>query len=163
MGARMRTKWMMTLVTVLLVSVTACGTDAADNDEQDAAADATQETGDADEADDELSSAGAQLGGWPEGAAELLPLPNVLDISTASPSETHPAFRGSSDEHPVEDVAADIDALMDELGWEVTDRREDGAWLLWDAEHDEWTANVSIKDHNDGAGTFTEGGLTRKE
>ena len=157
-----RTLLHMLLAGMLAVALAACADDepAEPADEADTAEEVEQDVADEPADAGEVASAGGQLEAWPDDAAELLPVPDVVDVSTASPDEDMPAFRGRAGGGDLDELAAMVDRLMDDLGWQVTDRTETDTWIDWNAEQDGWTADVYAQQLEESV--MFEGGLARQ-
>jgi hypothetical protein len=163
-----------TLLAGVLLLAGACG----DDDEPAAAAGATAEPAaeaagddpdDAGESDDPggadgVANLGDDLDRWTDGeAASLVPVPDTLRVSRQGQyGEEEPYLAARDEETPKEEVMADIEALLDELGWREVDVSEDGAYTQVRAEHDAWDLDISVRAIEDGAGTSLEGGLSAR-
>ena len=158
-------------VLLLIAGVVACGEEDLVTDAEGASAEEPPAT-EATEAEEEpaadaapAGSLGDELHTWEEipDAREILPIPDTLRISrqgTYGPDE--PFFAARDEETPIDEVLADVERLLDELGWTDVEMAEDGGWTNIRAEHDDWEADFAVTSIRDGEGTMLEGGFSRR-
>lgn len=86
----------------------------------------------------------------PQGAAET-----AVEEPAEAPQE-------AAEETPKDEVLADIERLLDELGWTYVELTPDGGWTRITAEHDDWVADLAVTAIRDDEGTMLEGGFSRR-